>query len=480
MILRLAIGSLLARALTVGMTILAIALSVALFLGVEKVRTGARASFADTISGTDLIIGARSGSVQLLLYSVFRIGNATNNVTWESYQDIANRKEVDWIVPISLGDSHKQFRVMGTTAEFFDRYKYRGGRSLEFREGQGLGDLYDTVIGADVAAMLGYDVGDPIVVAHGLASFTEHDDQPFRVAGILAKTGTPVDRTVIVSMEAIEAIHVDWQSGAKSSQATTPVEVIRQMDLEPTAITAALVGVKSRLQVFRLQRWINEYPQEPLLAILPGVALQELWPQRFGADSRPDVTISGMNSGANVGINVIYSGTVAAAVESAFLGVPAIAVSLHLGDRTSICYPRAAQIARTVIDRILEQPLEPHTVINVNIPRTESPDAPMPEIRVVEMNTAPWRDAYEERRSPDGRVYYWAAGSGMQFTHTAPGSDVDSLFERCVTITPLKLYWVRGRAKLMIGLAIGKRRGDKRQDLAKRADRRDMDRAMSR
>lgn len=277
MILRLAIGSLLARALTVGMTILAIALSVALFLGVEKVRTGARASFADTISGTDLIIGARSGSVQLLLYSVFRIGNATNNVTWESYQDIANRKEVDWIVPISLGDSHKQFRVMGTTAEFFDRYKYRGGRSLEFREGQGLGDLYDTVIGADVAAMLGYDVGDPIVVAHGLASFTEHDDQPFRVAGILAKTGTPVDRTVIVSMEAIEAIHVDWQSGAKSSQATTPVEVIRQMDLEPTAITAALVGVKSRLQVFRLQRWINEYPQEPLLAILPGVALQELW-----------------------------------------------------------------------------------------------------------------------------------------------------------------------------------------------------------
>ncbi len=277
MILRLAIGSLFARALTVGMTVLAIALSVALFLGVEKVRTGARASFADTISGTDLIVGARSGSVQLLLYSVFRIGNATNNVTWESYQDIANRKEVDWIVPISLGDSHKQFRVMGTTPEFFTRYKYRGGRALEYKAGQGLDDLYDTVIGADVASTLGYKVGDPIVVAHGLASFTEHDDQPFRVAGILAKTGTPVDRTVIVGMEAIEAIHVDWQSGAKTSHATTPVEVIREMDLTPTAITAALVGVKSRLQVFGLQRWINEYPEEPLLAILPGVALQELW-----------------------------------------------------------------------------------------------------------------------------------------------------------------------------------------------------------
>ena len=277
MILRLAIASLFARALTVGMTVLAIALSVALFLGVEKVRTGAKASFADTIAGTDLIIGARSGSVQLLLYSVFRIGNATNNITWESYQDIAAQPQVDWIVPISLGDSHRQFRVMGTIVEFFERYKYRQGRSLAMAEGVAMADLFDAVIGADVAATLGYAVGDPIVVAHGLASFTEHKDQPFRVAGILEKTGTPVDRTVIVSLEAIEAIHVDWQSGAQIPGQSTPVDAIRQMDLQPKAITAALVGVESPLQTFALQRAINEYPEEPLLAILPGVALQELW-----------------------------------------------------------------------------------------------------------------------------------------------------------------------------------------------------------
>lgn len=277
MILRLAIGSLLARALTVGLTVLAIALSVALFLGVEKVRTGARASFADTISGTDLIVGARSGSVPLLLYSVFRIGNATNNVTWQSYQAIAARPEVAWIVPISLGDSHRQFRVMGTTPAFFDRYRYRGGRGLAFAEGHGLDDLYDTVIGADVARALGYKVGDPVVVSHGLASFTAHDDQPFRVAGILDKTGTPVDRTVIVSLEAIEAIHADWRGGARQPGEARPVAAIRAMDLTPTAITAALVGVRSRVQIFPLQRWINTYPEEPLLAILPGVALQELW-----------------------------------------------------------------------------------------------------------------------------------------------------------------------------------------------------------
>jgi putative ABC transport system permease protein len=277
MILRLAIASLFARALTVGMTILAIALSVALFLGVEKVRTGAKASFNDTISGTDLIVGARSGSVQLLLYSVFRIGNATNNVTWESYQDIAARSDIDWIVPISLGDSHRQFRVMGTTPAFFEHYKYRQGRSLAVTDGAIMDDLFDTVIGADVAATLGYKIDDPIIVAHGLASFTEHKDQPFRVSGILEKTGTPVDRTVIISMEAIEAIHVDWQSGVQVPGQSTPADVIRGMELTPKAITAALVGVESPLQTFALQRAINQYAEEPLLAILPGVALQELW-----------------------------------------------------------------------------------------------------------------------------------------------------------------------------------------------------------
>jgi putative ABC transport system permease protein len=144
-------------------------------------------------------------------------------------------------------------------------------------DGAIIDDLFDAVIGADVAATLGYIVGDPIVVAHGLASFTEHDDQPFSVSGILEKTGTPVDRTVIVGLRAIEAIHVDWQGGGQIQGQSTPADALRRMELEPRAVTAALLGVKGRLKVFGLQRSINEYAQEPLLAILPGVALQELW-----------------------------------------------------------------------------------------------------------------------------------------------------------------------------------------------------------
>ena len=277
MLLRLTLHSLYARWLTVSLTIFAISLSLMLYLSVEKIRTSAYASFTDTISQTDLIVGSRTSSIQLLLYSVFRIGNATNNITWESYEDIISREEVKWSVPISLGDSHKGFRVMGTTDEYFTRYKYRGGQSLEIQNGERLDDLYDVVLGASVTEKLGYKIGDPLIIAHGLSSFSKHEDQPFKVSGILKKTGTPVDNTVIVSLEAIEAIHVDWSSGAKTPGLETPIEIIRQMDLTPKNISGVLIGVNSKLQIFKLQRWVNEYSEEPLSAILPGVALQELW-----------------------------------------------------------------------------------------------------------------------------------------------------------------------------------------------------------
>jgi putative ABC transport system permease protein len=278
-ILRLALQSLANRRLTAFLTVLSIAFSVALLLGVEKVRNGARQSFADTISGTDIIVGARSGSLNLLLYSVFRIGNATNNITWKTYQDIASQPDIAWIVPISLGDSHRGFRVMGTTPDYFKLYHYRHGKALEFTSGAPFADLFDAVIGADVAAELGYKTGDKIIVAHGLGSvsFVQHDDKPFRVAGVLAKTGTPVDRTVHVSLAAIEAIHVDWQSGARIPGQSVSAEEVRHMNLQPKAITAAFIGLKSKLAAFRVKRAIDNYSQEPLSAILPGVALQELW-----------------------------------------------------------------------------------------------------------------------------------------------------------------------------------------------------------
>lgn len=276
----LAVRSLANRRMTVCLTIAAIALSAALLLGVEKVRTGARESFANTISGTDFIVGARSGSVQLLLYSVFRIGDATNNISWASYEDMRAWPEVEWSVPISLGDSHRGFRVVGTTAAYFERYRYGRGQNLSLAAGQPFDDLFDATIGADVAEALGYKVGDKIVIAHGVGAlgYAEHDDKPFRISGVLAKTGTPVDRSVHVSLEAIEAIHIDWKDGrAPRPGQAIPAETVRALPLKPQAVTAVLVGLKSRLAAFAVQRRINLYKEEALLAVLPGVALQQLW-----------------------------------------------------------------------------------------------------------------------------------------------------------------------------------------------------------
>ena len=278
-ILNLAWKSLLNRRFSALLTISAIALSVMLLIGVERIRTETRASFANTISGTDLIVGARSGSIQLLLFSVFRIGNATNNITWESYQDIAGHDAVEWTVPISLGDSHRGFRVLGTDHGYFEHYRFGRKQPLTFAQGGRFEEVFDAVLGAEVASELVYRLDQNIVIAHGAGkvTFHQHDDKPFSVVGILTPTGTPVDNTIHVSLEGIEAIHVDWKDGAPMPGTKVSAEHAQKMDLSPKAITAFLVGLKSKIATFQLQRKINEYRAEPLLAILPGVALTELW-----------------------------------------------------------------------------------------------------------------------------------------------------------------------------------------------------------
>ncbi|MNQ40466.1 FtsX-like permease family protein [compost metagenome] len=218
--------------------------------------------------------------MNLLLYSVFRIGNATNNIRWDSYEAVSQDRRVKWAIPISLGDSHRGYRVMGTSAAYFEHYRYGRRQPLQLAEGKPFADLFDVVLGAEVAETLHYKLGDKLVLAHGVStvSLVQHDDKPFTVAGILARTGTPVDRTLHISLAGMEALHIDWQNGVPARGAgKASAEQARAMDLQPKAITAFLLGLNSRIATFALQRQINEYRGEPLLAILPGVALQELW-----------------------------------------------------------------------------------------------------------------------------------------------------------------------------------------------------------
>jgi len=287
---------------TLALVVLSIALATALLLGLERLRSDIRSSFSQAVSGTDLIVGARTGPVQLMLYAVFRVGGATNNVSMDSVRAVAAHRAVSWVVPISLGDSHRGYPVLGTTPEYFARFAYGERQPLALAQGRAfsgtLDGLYEAVLGAEVAQALGYGLSQRITLAHGLGGVggelaAEHADKPFTVVGVLARTGTPVDRTVHVSLQAIEAIHLDWVGGAPLPGMKIAPEHARKFDLEPKQVTAALVGLKNRAAVFNVQRFVADYEAEPLLAVLPGVALDELW-AAVGLGERALMAMSGL------------------------------------------------------------------------------------------------------------------------------------------------------------------------------------------
>ena len=267
------------RWFSISLSTVAIALAIALAFGISRARDAARAGFDATINGVDLIVGARGGDVQILLYSVFNIGNATNNISAETLSKLEADPGIAWVAPMWLGDSHRGYRVVGTDNRFFDNVQTGGRKPLTYADGQGLTDIFGAVIGSTVARDLDYQVGQSMVVTHGMVSAgtADHDDMPFYVSGILAPTGTPIDRNVYVPLEGITAIHIDWKNGAKIPGASTSVDQLESRDLSPSSLTAALIGVENRRRIFQIQRRLNEDKAEPLSAIIPGVALSNLW-----------------------------------------------------------------------------------------------------------------------------------------------------------------------------------------------------------
>ena len=272
---KLAYKSLLNRRASVLLTLLTIAISVMLLLSIERVRVDAKSSFSNTISGTDLIVGARTGDIQLLLSSVFRIGHTNNGVSWQSYQYITKQRGVKWSIPISLGDSHKGQAVLGTTLDYFKHYRFAKKQPLAFEQGKAFSSINEVVIGSEVASKLAYKIGDEIVISHGMGntSFHHHDDNPFKVIGILKPTGTPVDKTLHVPLAAIELIH----GGGHDAHDDHHDHSNHALVGHPKQITAFLMGFDSPLYTLQIRRNINQFKPEPLLAIMPTVTLKELW-----------------------------------------------------------------------------------------------------------------------------------------------------------------------------------------------------------
>lgn len=273
------------RRSTLVWVVISLALATALLWTLERLRHDVRVSFAQSVSGVDLIVGARSSPVQLMLFSVFHIGSAPQVLSMDSVRAVAQHRSVSWVVPLSLGDSHRGYPVLGTTPAYFQHFAYGDKQPLVVQSGAvfsgTLDGLYEAVIGAEVAHQLGYGLGQQITLGHGLHEHDhdheDHADKPFQVVGILAPTGTPVDRTVHISLQALEALHLDWAGGAPMPGGHIPADQARKFDLEPVEVTAALVGLKTRAAVFNVQRFVNQYEDEALMGVMPGVVLGELW-----------------------------------------------------------------------------------------------------------------------------------------------------------------------------------------------------------
>ena len=195
---RLALRSLRSRMLTTSLTVASIALSVTLLVGIEHVRAGVRESFAGTIRGVDLIVGARGGTLQVLLSSVFGIGNPAGSVSMATFQRWQQHPAVKWAVPYSLGDSHRGYRVVGTTEEFYERYRFRrrcqhpvcagtrgaGRRRGRDRQRRGRAARRTRSVHRWWWCTGCADIGT-----------SSHEAHPFHVVGILARTFTPIDRS---------------------------------------------------------------------------------------------------------------------------------------------------------------------------------------------------------------------------------------------------------------------------------------------
>lgn len=277
---RLALASLSARWLPVLLVVISLTASMVLLLSVDRIQTATKNGFNQSINGVDLLVGPRGGDLELLLYTVFHIGKPTNNMTMQTIDDLVQRNDIDWVVPISLGDSHRGYRVIATTQQYFDRVKYAVDKSLSFHSGDAFSELNQVVLGHQVAHELDYQLDSNLFLTHGSGGKLGklHDDYYFEVSGVLEPTGTPIDRAVFVSLEGSGLIHLGWQSGRRLfGLDQVDVSNIAADKLRPDSVTAAFVGLKSKVSLFRVSRDLAEYSDEAITAVVPSIALSELW-----------------------------------------------------------------------------------------------------------------------------------------------------------------------------------------------------------
>ncbi|MCR4667432.1 MAG: FtsX-like permease family protein [Desulfovibrio sp.] len=288
-LLRLAGKSAWNRRGTLILVVFSILLSTTLLLGIEKVRTQVKQNFVQAVSGTDLVVGARGGEVELMLYAVFHLGGTQQTMRYETFKKIAAMPEVEFAIPISLGDSHMGYPVVASNASLFRYYQFHQGRHIHILKGSEPKDLFDLALGSDVAKNLGYDVGSKLKLSHGSSERTSHSEKKhshehseiFTVTAVLEATGTPLDNSLMITLGAMEAIHAHKTDGEEhdhhESGHAAHEDAHHHEHHLPKALTATLVGLKHKNSVFKVRRELRAFEEEALSAVMPGVVMDSIW-----------------------------------------------------------------------------------------------------------------------------------------------------------------------------------------------------------
>ena len=217
-------------------------------------------AFERDLAGIDLVVGAKGSPLQLILAGVFQIDVPPGNIALDDVRKLAQNPAVARLIPLSLGDSFRGYRIVGTTADYLAHYR------LAFADGRAWGAPMEAVAGANVARDLRLRTGHGFVGNHGLAGGgSEHGDHAYRITGVLAPCGCVADRLVLTSTESVWAVHEHAvPAPADGGQRSAPRR----------EITMALLTYKSPLAAVSLPRYVNT--STPMQAAAPAVEISRL------------------------------------------------------------------------------------------------------------------------------------------------------------------------------------------------------------
>ncbi len=250
---------LIAKPLNTGLNILLLALGISVITILLLASTQLEEKISQNSRGIDLVVGAKGSPLQLILCNIFHIDFPTGNINLAEAERIAKNRLVKSAIPLALGDSYQNFRIVGTSRAYPEQY----GATLE--EGNWFANELEVTIGANAANLLQLKVGDQFESAHGLvAGGSMHDSEPFNVVGILNPTNTVLDNLILSNVETIWAVHHEASEEGHEEEhhhdsISSPSRLVPSVEAGDSTkeITSMLIKYRSPMGALQLPRLVN-------------------------------------------------------------------------------------------------------------------------------------------------------------------------------------------------------------------------------